>query len=86
MALTPDPFAHQALAQLREERLARKAARYQAIGYSRRGPSLRRPLAAALHGLANWLAPQPEPAPPAASRPNHVHVYPNGQPGTPSKG
>ncbi len=86
MALTPDPFAHQALAQLREERLARKAARYQAIGYSRRGPSLRRPLAAALHGLANWLAPQSEPATPASTKLNHVHIHPNGRPNTPSKG
>ena len=60
--LPMDHFTHQVLTEQREERLARKLARYEAIGYAGPGrPSLRRPAARLLRAIANRLAPQVEP-------------------------
>ena len=56
-----DYFSHQVLHQQREERLARRLARLEALGYT--APvraSLRRPVASLLRAVANRLAPQVE--------------------------
>ena len=76
-----DPYSHTVLHQQREERLARKMARYEAIGYE--GPArlaIRRPVAQLLRAVANRLAPQAaqSAATPAASTPNHIHIRPQG--------
>lgn len=90
MPYTPNPFAHEALAAQREERLARKAAIYHAIYHAigntgKPQPSLRRSLANGLRAAANRLA-QPEPVAPAQAGPNHIHIRPESQPQVPSKG
>lgn len=69
-----DHFTHYVLSEQREERLARKMARYESIGYDgTRRPSLRQPIANLLRTIANRLAPQAEPADPATA-PNHIHI------------
>ena len=75
-----DHFSHQILTEQREERLARKLARYEAMGYAGPGrPSLRRPAASFLRAIANRLSPQPEAsANPAGPTSNHYYVSPGG--------
>ncbi|MEP7215516.1 MAG: hypothetical protein ABI782_04635 [Anaerolineaceae bacterium] len=74
-----DHFTHQVLSEQREERLARKIARCEAIGYQGIGrPSVRQSVASLLRTIANRLAPQAEPADPATT-PNHVHIRPRAQ-------
>lgn len=86
MHYTPDPFAHEALAAQREERLARKAALHSAAGYTGKlKPPLRRSLANVLRAAANRLS-QPEPAATAPTGPNHIHIRPDGHQRVPSKG
>ena len=76
-----DHFTHQVLTEQREERLARKLARYEAIGYAGPGrPSLRRPAARILRAIANRLAPQVEPeANTGEPAPNYIHTPARGQ-------
>ena len=83
-----DPFTFQVLHEQREERLARKMARYEAIGFGGPGrPSLRRPAASFLRAVANRLAPQAEPAAAVAeSQPNHYHIHPASHSQITSKG
>ncbi len=84
-----DPFTHEVLYQQHEERLARKMARYEAVGFAGPGRlSLRRPAANFLRAVANHLAPQAEPASalPAEPNPNHYPILPTGDSQITSKG
>lgn len=86
MPYTPDPFAHEALAAQREERLARRAAIHQMLGTrASTTPSPRLRLATILRAVANRLA-QPEAAAPVQVSPNHIHIRPESKPGAPLKG